>query len=153
MVRFSRVKKMITSVVAKMIDTGGDEVEETIVSIKGVYSKPIDSDAIVIPLNKGETQNIIFILQDQKELEDGDVIFTDDKNSIHMKFEDNEIVVKTKKLIVYAEKEVEFNTNKFKVNAIQGIDFNGATIKNNSVDVGHTSTHTGNLGYPTSTPV
>ena len=139
--KFGFIKKMMSPTVADMDDIGG-ELQETMVSPKGVYSKPLEENCIILPVMDGETQNILIPIQDFVEgLGDGDTYYTDKKSYIHMQYGDGDIKLFTRNLIIEAEESVEINTPKYTVNAPESIDFNGATINNNNVNTGDTHTH------------
>jgi len=148
--RFGFIKKMISPTVAEVGDVGGD-LQETMISLKGVYSKPREGDCIILPAMNGETQNILIPIQDFVELENGDTYYTDEKSYIHMQYKDGDIKIFTKKLTIDAEVNLTINTPEFIVNADSKIEFNGSTIKNNQVNTGDTHTHTGVMSGSSST--
>jgi len=136
MVRFAKIKRMISAILGEISGLGG-ATQNRMVSVKGIYSKPKGENAVVIPLSKGNNQDVIFVLQKEVELDDGDVYVTDDKSYIHFHFNGESIELKTKKL--------EFNVDEFVVNA-SSVDFNGCTVKNDGVPMDNTHTHTQNAG-------
>lgn len=128
--RFGRIKRMVNSLVAEVSGMGGT-TQDRYVSPKGLYAKPVGEDALVIPLSRGNSQDIVFALQEEVELGDGDVYVTDDVSYIHFRYDGESIALKTK--------DLKFDCDTFVVNA-SSVDFNGCTIKNDgvSVDKGHT---------------
>lgn len=136
MLRFAKITRMVSNILAEVKGLGGT-TQNRMISLKGLYSKPRGDNAIVIPLSKGNNQDVILVLQKEVELEDGDIYLTDDKSYIHFHFNGESIELKTKKL--------EFNVDKFVVNA-NTVDFNGCTIKNNGTSIDDTHTHTQNSG-------
>jgi hypothetical protein len=143
MVRFGQVKRMVSSILAEVKGLGG-VTQNRMVSLKGLYSKPLRENAIVIPLSKGNNQDVIFVLQKEVEnLKDGDVYLTDDKSYIHFHFNGDSIEVKTKK--------IEFNVSEFIVNATTA-EFNGCTVKNDGIPIDKTHTHPTGHGGDTEPP-
>ena len=142
MIRFGFIKRMVSSFLAEIKGLGG-VTQNRMISPKGLYSKPFSEDALVIQLSGGNNQDVVFALQKEKKLKDGDVYLTDDKSFIHFKFKDGGIEVKTDK--------VEFNVNEFIVNAGKS-EFNGGTVKNDSIPIDKTHTHFKGGGSSTETP-
>lgn len=134
--RFGSIIRMVNSLVAEVKSIGG-VTQDRFVSPKGLYSKPIDEEALIIPLSKGNSQDIVFSLQEEVELNDGDVYVTDDSSYIHFHFDGEAISLKTKDLV--------FDCESFVVNA-SSVDFNGCTIKNDGVSIDKGHTHPQNNG-------
>jgi len=135
-IRFGYIVRMVKSFLAEVKGIGG-VTHNRFVSPKGLYSKPKDEKAVVINLSEGVNQDIILAIQKDVELEDGDVILTDDKSYIHLHFNGNGISLKTKDLV--------FDVDTFKVNANR-VDFNGCSIKNDGVVIDNTHVHPQNNG-------
>ena len=131
MIRFAKVTRMVSNILAEIKGIGGT-TQNRMVSLKGLYSKPKGENAVVIPLSKGNNQDVIFVLQKEVDLDDGDVYLTDDKSYIHFHFNGDSIELKTKDLV--------FNVDTFKVNA-SSVDFDGCTIKNNGTPIDDTHVH------------
>lgn len=129
--RFGTVTRMVSSLVAEVKGMGGT-VQNRFISPKGLYSKPKGDDAVIIPLSKGNAKDVILVLQREKELDDGDVILTDDASYIHFHFNGQSIEVKTAELVLNADKLV--------VNG--DTEFNGS-VKANGKKIDHTHTHGG----------
>lgn len=125
MIRFAKVTRMVSNIVAEIKGIGGT-TQNRMISLKGLYSKPKNENALVIPLSKGNNQDVILVLQKEKDLNDGDVYLTDDKSFIHFHFNGDSIELKTKDLV--------FNVDTFKVNATS-VDFNTDSIKFNATTV------------------
>jgi len=171
MIRFAKVRRMINSFVSEVSGLGG-VTQNRFVSPKGLYSNPKGEDAIVIPLLDGVSQDIILAIQKPVDLLPGDVLITDDKSTIHLKFDGKEIAIKTKSLSIVAD-DITIDANKMTVTAetdfignvkITGdVDITGGvatvgTLKNNGKNVGSTHMHQqmpdgGAGGVPTSPPV
>lgn len=101
--------------------------KENIFYPKGIISYPDkDAHSIVININNNTNTRIIIPIQnnENQELAKGDVMITDDnKNVIHLKAEDNEILIKSNKVVF--DSEVEFQKDaKFK----EGITNKGKDI-------------------------
>jgi len=92
--RLGAIKKMLSKVLAIIDDIGGS-VEAELISPKGIYSKPKGEDAIIIPLMRGETRDIVFALQEPLDMKDGDVVVTDDNSKIYFHFDGKMIDNKT----------------------------------------------------------
>jgi len=90
MVRFAKIKRMISAILAEVVGLGGT-TQNRMVSVKGVYSKPRGENSLVIPLSRGNNQDVVFVLQKEVELDDGDVYLTDDKNHIHFRYSGDHI--------------------------------------------------------------
>ena len=150
MFRFAKITRMVSSILAEIKGLGGT-TQNRMVSLKGLYSKPIGENAIVIPLSKGNNQDVVFVLQKEVDLADGDVYLTDDKSYIHFHFNGDSIEVKTKKLEINADefivkaKNVDFDIDTFKIKAKQ-VDFDGCSIKNNGTPIDDTHVHPQNDG-------
>jgi len=177
MIRFAKVRRMINSFVSEVSGLGG-VTQNRFVSPKGLYSNPKGEDAIVIPLLDGVSQDIILAIQKPVDLLPGDVLITDDKSTIHLKFDGKEIAIKTKLLSIVAD-GITIDANKMTVTAetdfvgnvkitgnvdtIGNVKITGnvdtvGTLKNNGKDVGSTHMHQqmpdgGAGGIPTSPPV
>lgn len=142
MIRFGFIKRMVSSILAEVRGLGG-VTQNRLISPKGLYSKPWGEDALIIPLSGGNNQDVVFALQKEKDLKNGDVYLTDDKSFIHFKFKDGGIEVGTTK--------IEFNVNQFIVNA-SSAEFNGCTVKNDGTSIDKTHTHPTGHGGDTETP-
>lgn len=129
--RFGTVTRMVSSLIAEVSGMGGT-VQNRLISPKGIYAKPKGDDAVVIPLSKGNSKDVILVLQKEKELDDGDVMVTDDVSYIHFHFNGQSIELKAK--------EIELNADKFVVNG--DTEFNG-TVKANGKSIDDTHTHGG----------
>ena len=155
---------MVSSVLAEIKGLGGT-TQNRMVSLKGLYSKPKGEDAIVIPLSSGNNQDVIFVLQKEVDLEDGDIYLTDDKSYIHFHFNGNSIELKTKDLIFDVDtfkikaSSVDFDVDTYKVKSPDvdfdadmvkvkagSVDFDGCTIKNNGTPIDDTHVHPQNNG-------
>lgn len=136
MIRFAKVTRMVSNILAEIKGIGGT-TQNRMISLKGLYSKPQNENAIVIPLSQGNNQDVIFVLQKEVDLDDGDVYLTDDKSYIHFHFNGNSIELKTKDLI--------FNVDTFKVKA-NSVDFDGCSINNNGTAIDDTHVHPQNAG-------
>lgn len=133
MIRFGFIKRMIKSFLGEVSSIGGT-TQNRVISPKGIYSKPVNENALIINLSNGTNQDVVLAIQKDIELESGDVVVTDDKSTIHFKYKTGEIEIKAQKLIINANIETV------------------GTITNNGVDIGSTHTHTGDSGGTTSTP-
>lgn len=142
MIRFGFIKRMVSSILAEIRGLGGI-THNRLISPKGLYSKPWGEDALIIPLSGGNNQDVVFALQKEKKLKDGDVCLTDDKSFIHFKFKDGGIEVKTSR--------IEFNVSEFIVNADIS-EFNGGTVRNDNIPIDKTHTHFKGGGSSTETP-
>lgn len=112
--RFGKIKRMVKSILAEYEDIGAT-VQNRYVSPKGLYAKPTHENALIVPLSKGTSQDIIFALQDEVDLNDGDVVLTDDKSTIHLHFDGNMIEANTGTFKVNAD-TFEFNATDYTVN-------------------------------------
>jgi len=171
MIRFAKVRRMINSFVSEVSGLGG-VTQNRFVRPEGLDSNPQGEEAIVIPLLDGVSQDIILAIQKPVDLLPGDVLVTDDKSTIHLKFDGKEIAIKTKLLSIVAD-DITIDANKMTVTAetdfignvkITGdVDITGGvatvgTLKNNGKNVGSTHMHQqmpdgGAGGVPTSPPV
>lgn len=142
MIRFGFIKRMVSSILAEIRGLGGI-TQNRLVSPKGLCSKPRGGDALIISLLGGNNQDVVFALQKEKELKDGDVYLTDDKSFIHFKFKDGGIEVNTTK--------IEFNVDEFIVNAGSS-EFNSGIVKNDGVSIDKTHTHPTGHGGNTNPP-
>lgn len=134
--RFGKIIRMINSLVAEVKGLGGI-TQDRYVSPKGLYARPVNEDALVIPLSRGNSQDIVFALQEEVDIGDGDVYLTDDKSYIHFHFDGEAISLKTK--------DLKFDCDTFVVNA-KSVDFNGCAIKNDGVSIDKGHTHPQNAG-------
>lgn len=105
--KFGFIKNMLSPTVAQIEDIGG-EVQETIISPKGLYSKPVETDAVNMPVMDGETQMAVMPIQDFIDwIKDRDVILTDDKSYIHFQYEDGKLKISADaELDIYANKKI-----------------------------------------------
>ena len=147
MMRFGRISRMISRYLAEVKGLGG-VTQNRLVSPKGLYSNPRGEDAIVIPLLDGVSQDIVLAIQKPTGLGVGDVVLTDDRNTIHLKFDGREIVIKTKHLSIVSDKidmkgDVSITGD---VSMIGGVSMIGdvsiiGRLTNNGKDVGSTHVH------------
>lgn len=157
MVRVAKITRMISSILAEIKGIGGT-TQNRMVSLKGLYSKPKDENAIVIPLSQGNNQDVIFVLQKEINLNDGDIYLTDDKSYIHFHFNGNSIELKTKDLtfdvdtfkvkaksVELKAEDLAFDVDTFKVKA-KSVDFDGCSISNNGTPIDDTHVHLQNAG-------
>lgn len=98
MIRLATITRMIKSFLTETISIGGT-TQNRFISPKGLYSKPKDEKAIIINLAGGANQDVVMALQNDVELEDGDVYVTDDKSYIHFHFNSGNIDVYSPKSI------------------------------------------------------
>lgn len=157
MIRFGRISRMISSYLAEVKGLGG-VTQNRLVSPKGLYSNPNDEDAIVIPLLDGVSQDIVLAIQKPIGIGVGDVVLTDDRSTIHLKFDGREIVIKTEHLSIVSDK-IDMKGD---VSIIGGVSMIGdvgiiGRLTNNGKDVGSTHVHEqkadgGIGGVPTSPP-
>ena len=98
MIRMATIVRMIKSFLTETISIGGT-TQNRFISPKGLYSKPKSEKAIIINLAGGANQDVVMALQNDVELEDGDVYITDDKSYIHFHFKDGSIDVSSPKSI------------------------------------------------------
>ena len=131
--RFGIIKRMVKKFLGEVESIGG-VTHNRVISPKGIYSKPVNENALIINLAKGTNQDVVIAIQKDVELEDGDVMVTDNNSYIHFKFNSGEIEIKATKVTIKG------NVETF------------GTLKNNGVNVGSTHTHTGDSGGTTSTP-
>lgn len=101
MIRFAEITRAIKSFLVEIKSIGG-VTQNRFISPKGLYSKPKNENAIVINLANGSNQDVVFALQKEVDLQDGDVILTDDKNFIHFKY---------KKGVIEIQGDTIFNDN------------------------------------------
>lgn len=151
MIRFGRISRMISSYLAEVKGLGG-VTQNRLVSPKGLYSNPNDEDAIVIPLLDGVSQDIVLAIQKPIGIGVGDVVLTDDRSTIHLKFDGREIVIKTEHLSIVSDK-IDMKGD---VSMIGDVSIIGR-LTNNGKDVGSTHVHEqkadgGIGGVPTSPP-
>lgn len=150
MLRFAKITRMVSNILAEVKGLGGT-TQNRMVSLKGLYSKPKDENAIVIPLSKGNNQDVIFVLQKEVDLEDGDIYLTDDKSYIHFHFNGDSIELRTKKLDFNVEEfninadSVNFDIATLNVNA-DAVKFDGCSVTNNGTPIDDTHTHTQSNG-------
>ena len=150
MLRFAKITRMVSNILAEIKGLGGT-TQNRMVSLKGLYSKPKGENAIVVPLSRGNNQDVIFVLQKEVDLEDGDIYLTDDKSYIHFHFNGDSIELKTKKLDFNVEEfnisadSVNFDITTLNVNA-DAVEFDGCSINNNGTPIDDTHTHTQNDG-------
>ena len=135
MIRLGKVRRMISSYISEVTGLGG-VTQDRMVSPKGLYSNPVNEDAIVIPLLEGSSQDIILAIQKPTSIGVGDVLLTDDKSTIHLKFDGSEIHMKTDTLSIVASK-INLNGN---VTVNGDVSTTGA-LTNNGKSVGSTHTH------------
>lgn len=138
MIRLATITRMIKSFLTETISIGGT-TQNRFISPKGLYSKPKNEKALIINLAGGANQDVVMALQNDIELEDGDVYVTDDKSYIHFHFKDGTIEVKTKKIIYHTDDFI-VNTKSFEINAEQS-NFKGGTIKSNGISIDDKHTH------------
>ena len=69
------------------IDSLGGETKAHYISPKGLYSRSISENGLVLQIIEDEGNKYVIPLQKAKDLKAGDVILTDDKNYIHFKCE------------------------------------------------------------------
>lgn len=151
MIRFGRISRMISSYLAEVKGLGG-VTQNRLVSPKGLYSNPNGEDAIVIPLLDGVSQDIVLAIQKPIGIGVGDVVLTDDRSTIHLKFDGREIVIKTEHLSIVSDK-IDMKGD---VSMIGDVSIIGR-LTNNGKDVGSTHVHEqkadgGIGGVPTSPP-
>ena len=91
--RFAKIIMMLSNYLAEVSGIGGT-TRNRFISPKGLYSKPLMENAVVIPLSGGNSQDVIIALQKDVSLNDGDVIVTDDTNYIHFKQSAGKIEIK-----------------------------------------------------------
>ena len=118
------ITKMVKANIAKLKTLGG-VVENRFISPKGLYSKPKGDEALIIHLGKNSNLDIVLALQKEKSLQDGDVMLTDDKSYIHLKYSNGSIKIKGKTTFldeVVFEKGAKSNAN---IEAVEFIDKKG----------------------------
>jgi hypothetical protein len=136
MTRYGKITRTVKSFLVEVLGIGGT-TQNRLVSPKGLYSKPKGENGLVIALSGGGNQDVVFALQKEIDLEDGDVYITDDKSYIHFHFKDGKIEVSAKELV--------FNLETFTINAGQ-TNFVGGSITHNGKPIDDTHQHTQTAG-------
>ncbi len=84
------IKKCIIKLYEKLgvyqIDSLGGTSKANYISVKGLYSKSIKENGLVLQILNDEGNKVVIPLQKAINLENGDVILTDDNNKIHFKY-------------------------------------------------------------------
>ena len=91
------IKKSIISRFIKLgqyaINSLGGETKAHYISPKGLYSRSMAENGLVLQILEDEGNKFVIPLQKAIDLKAGDVIITDDKNYIHFKFNDGTIEI------------------------------------------------------------
>jgi len=108
------------------IDSIGGETKAHYISPKGLYSKAIRENGLVLQIIEDEGNKFVIPLQKPVELNDGDIIITDDNSYIKFNFNTG--------LLEFKAKSVRYDVD-------NEIAFNSATFTHNGVNVGYTHSH------------
>lgn len=127
MIRFAKILRSIKSYLVEISSIGGN-TQNRFISPKGLYSRPIKENAIVINLANGTNQDVVLCLQKDIELQDGDVYLTDDRNFIHFKFD---------KGIIQIKGDSVFDDN---VEILKDLTVKGKIVCDTSIEAGTTIT-------------
>ena len=125
------------------IDSIGGETKAHYISPKGLYSKSIKENGLVLQIIEDEGNKFVIPLQKPIDLGDGDIIITDDKSFIKFNFKSGEI---------------EVSADMITFNIKSSFAINSATLTHNGVNVGDTHVHTqgadsaGNIQQNTGVP-
>lgn len=131
MVRFGKISKMVNAFIAQVQGLGGI-TQNKIISPKGLYSKPVNSDSLVLNLSAGGNQDVVLPLQLPVQLGDGDICLTDDKSMITLKYSEGGITITTK--------NIQFDCDNFIVNS-ETVAFKSANITSGGKPIGATHVH------------
>lgn len=155
-IRYGKIARAIDEKEVEVLEIGGVQ-HATHINPYGLCSKPADNKAhaIIIPILKGSTQDIVLALQDEKELslEKGDVGLTNGKSSIHLQYSNGNIVIKGANIRIEAKGDFELYAPGKDVKITSG------SVTHNGVEIGNKHkhnnihTHTSNMfGGPTTPP-
>lgn len=133
MQRFAKIERTIKSFLVEVLGIGGS-TENRLISPKGIYSKPKKETAIVLNLANGTNQDVVLCLQKDIELEDNDVILTDDRNYIHFKYKNG---------IIEIQGDTVFNDG---VTMLKDLRVKGKIICDTDIEVGQNITAQGVCG-------
>ena len=102
MVIFNKIKSIVKTGIA-LCDFYSENIKLNIINIKGIYSKPKNETSLVLNVGNSRSKKVVICLQKHiNNLNDGDVILTNDKSEILLCYNDNTINIKG---------EVTFNDN------------------------------------------
>lgn len=121
MVRFGKISKMVNAFIAQVQGLGGI-TQNKMVSPKGLYSKPVNSDSLVLNLSSGGNQDVTLPLQVPIQLGEGDICLTDNKSRITLKYSEGGITITTK--------NIKFDCDRFVVNSDSFVVNSGGFIVN-----------------------
>lgn len=126
------IKKAIIKRFVKLgqyaIDSIGGESKAHYISPKGLYSKSIRENGLLLQIIEDEGNKFVIPLQKPVELGDGDIIITDDKSYIRFNFNSGEI-------------EIKADSVKFSVSGAIAIE--SSSLTHNGVNIGATHQHSG----------
>lgn len=147
------IKKAIITRFIKLgqyaINSLGGETKAHYISPKGLYSRSITENGLVLQILEDEGNKFVIPLQKAIDLDAGDVIITDDKSFIHFRFSEGIIDITTDELIL--------NVGKLTING-SDTNFIGGTINHDGTPIDKTHGHeqgndsAGNTQVKTDTP-
>lgn len=76
------------------VESIGGETKAHYISPKGLYSKSINENGLLLQIIEDEGNKFVIPLQKPIDLGDGDIIITDDKNYIHFHYSDGTLEIK-----------------------------------------------------------
>lgn len=76
------------------IESIGGETKAHYISPKGLYSRSISENGLILQIIEDEGNKFVIPLQKAKDLKPGDVIVTDDTNYVHFKLSEGIIEIK-----------------------------------------------------------
>ncbi|MCW8930904.1 MAG: hypothetical protein OQL19_11770, partial [Gammaproteobacteria bacterium] len=92
------------------IESLGGETKAHYISPKGLYSKSITESGLVLQILEDEGNKFVIPLQKAIDLNDGDVIVTDDKSFIKFNFKSGAIEISSASLTVNVSGAVAINS-------------------------------------------
>jgi hypothetical protein len=108
------------------IESIGGETKAHYISPKGLYSKSISENGLVLQILEDEGNKFVIPLQKPINLNDGDIIITDDKSFIKFNFNSGKIEISSSSLVI---------------NVLGAVSINSATLVHNGINIGHTHIH------------
>lgn len=125
------------------IQTMGGIIKQRMISPKGLYSKPLENDAVSIFQNPSK-QYVIPLQNDKKllvELRDNDVILQDDESYIYFNNAEKSITVNSKNEVNVKAKTLNLEAEVINITSATVVQFTAKSILHETQKIGNKHIH------------